>query len=289
MTKYHKAIRDKIPEIIKKDGYSCNVKTLSDDEFLVEIEKKLSEEVAEYQNDKNPEELADIIEVIYRIAQLKGISKEELKKIRIKKVEKRGVFEKNLFLIDTSKTDNLELIKIAEEFAKKKHKGQFRKDGITPYSKHLQDVVNELKNMGISDEDILCTGWIHDTIEDTDTDYDEIYKKFNKKIADYVASVTKDTRLIKAKQEKAYISQLKKSSWQAKVVKLGDVIANFKDLANSGYDFTTQKNKVKSKITYVMAIKSGISANKKKIPQLETVQLNLNELLKKYGRKPILF
>ncbi len=51
--------------------------------------------------------------------------------------------------------------------------------------------------MGITNDDILCTGWLHDTIEDTDTDYDEIHKKFNDKIADYVASVTKDTRLIK--------------------------------------------------------------------------------------------
>jgi predicted house-cleaning noncanonical NTP pyrophosphatase (MazG superfamily) len=105
LTKYHKAIRDKIPEIIEKDGFSCNVKTLSNDEFLVEIEKKLSEEVTEYQNDKNPEELADILEVIYRIAKLRGISKEELEKIRIKKVKKRGSFEKNLFLMDTNKSE----------------------------------------------------------------------------------------------------------------------------------------------------------------------------------------
>ena len=102
MTKFDKAIRDKIPEIIQKDGHSCNIQTLSDEKFLVEIEKKLSEEVAEYQNDKNPEELADILEVIYAIAQLKGISKEELEKIRIKKLQDRGGFEKNLFLIDTS-------------------------------------------------------------------------------------------------------------------------------------------------------------------------------------------
>ena len=100
---YNKAIRDKIPEIIQKDGYSCNVKTLSDEEFLAEIEKKLSEEVDEFQKDKNPEELADILEVIYRIAKLKGISKEELEKIRIKKVEERGGFEENLYLIDTNK------------------------------------------------------------------------------------------------------------------------------------------------------------------------------------------
>ncbi len=106
MIYYDKAIRDKIPEIIQKDGYSCNVKTLSNEEFLVEIEKKLSEEVTEYQNDKNPEELADILEVIYRIAKLRGISKEELENIRIKKSEERGGFEENLFLIDTTKSKN---------------------------------------------------------------------------------------------------------------------------------------------------------------------------------------
>jgi predicted house-cleaning noncanonical NTP pyrophosphatase (MazG superfamily) len=100
---YNKAIRDKIPEIIQKDGFSCNIKNLSDEEFLVEIEKKLSEEVKEYQSDKNPEELADILEVIYRIAKLRGISKEELEKIRLDKIKKRGCFDKNLFLIDTNK------------------------------------------------------------------------------------------------------------------------------------------------------------------------------------------
>ncbi len=103
MLEYNKAIRDKIPEIIQKDGHTCNVKTLSDEQFLVEIEKKLSEEIAEYQKDKNPEELADILEVIYRIAQLKGVSKEELEKIRVKKTAEKGEFKKNLYLIGTSK------------------------------------------------------------------------------------------------------------------------------------------------------------------------------------------
>jgi predicted house-cleaning noncanonical NTP pyrophosphatase (MazG superfamily) len=100
--KHNKAIRDKIPEIIKASGNTCNVKTLSDEEFLERIEEKLSEEVAEYRNDKNPEELADILEVIYRIAHLKGVSKEELEKIRVKKTDERGAFVKNLFLLDTS-------------------------------------------------------------------------------------------------------------------------------------------------------------------------------------------
>ena len=103
---YNKAIRDKIPEIIEKSGHTCNIKALNDEEFLIEIQKKLSEEVKEYQSNHDVAELADILEVVYRIAQLKGLSKEELEKIRTKKKEDRGCFDKNLFLIDTTKPEN---------------------------------------------------------------------------------------------------------------------------------------------------------------------------------------
>ena len=100
---YNKAIRDKIPEIIRLSGNSCNIKKLSNAKFLVELEKKLAEELAEYQKSKNPEELADLIEVIHRIAQLNGTSIAKLEKIRKEKVRKRGAFKKNLFLIDFKK------------------------------------------------------------------------------------------------------------------------------------------------------------------------------------------
>jgi len=43
MIYYDKAIRDKIPEIIQESGYSCHVKTLTDNEFIIEIEKKLKQ------------------------------------------------------------------------------------------------------------------------------------------------------------------------------------------------------------------------------------------------------
>lgn len=102
MIYYNKAIRDKIPEIIQKDDHTCNVKTLSDDEFLKELEKKLVEELNEYQKSKNVEELADILEVIHRISSLKGTTPEQLEAIRKEKATKRGSFEKNLFLVDTN-------------------------------------------------------------------------------------------------------------------------------------------------------------------------------------------
>jgi predicted house-cleaning noncanonical NTP pyrophosphatase (MazG superfamily) len=97
----NKAIRDKIPEIIKESGSKCNVKTLSDKEFLEKMEKKLDEEVAEYHQSKSVEEIADIMEVLERIAELRGASVEELIRIKNEKSQKRGKFEKNLFLVDT--------------------------------------------------------------------------------------------------------------------------------------------------------------------------------------------
>ena len=177
----------------------------------------------------------------------------------------------------------------AKKLAKKKHAHQTRKNGKTPYFNHLAKVVKNLENLGITDKEILCAGWLHDTIEDTDVDYDEIYKKFGKKTADYVASVTKDTRLVKSKQEKQYITQLKKSPWQAKVVKLGDILANFEDLKNSGYDFKKQQSKIHNKIPYILAIKDGIKSNKKKIPNLKKSEDQLNSLLDYYNQKRVSF
>ena len=103
MTDYNKAIRDKIPEIIKESGKNCNVKKLDNSEFLIRLEKKLVEELEEYQESKNVEELADILEVIYRISELKGVVSDELDKIRQKKAEQRGKFDDNLFLVDSDK------------------------------------------------------------------------------------------------------------------------------------------------------------------------------------------
>jgi len=100
---YNKAIRDKIPEIIKESGKNCNVKKLDNSEFLIRLEKKLVEELEEYQESKNVEELADILEVIYRISELKGVVFDELDKIRQKKAEQRGKFDDNLFLVDSDK------------------------------------------------------------------------------------------------------------------------------------------------------------------------------------------
>jgi len=97
---YNKAIRDKIPEIIEATGNRCLIKKLADYAFLVELEKKLSEELKEYYTSRSTEELCDIIEISMRIAELHGVSNHELERIRKEKNVERGGFSKNLFLVE---------------------------------------------------------------------------------------------------------------------------------------------------------------------------------------------
>lgn len=95
---YNKLVRDHIPEIIEKSGSKCITQILSVDEYIEKLDEKLDEELAEYHNDKNIEELADLIEVIYACAQARGFSLEELEKVRSDKNEKRGGFNRRILL-----------------------------------------------------------------------------------------------------------------------------------------------------------------------------------------------
>ena len=95
---YEKLVRDKIPEIIEKSGKQCEIEILSDEKYLEMIDKKLDEELAENYKDKNLEELADLLEVIYAATKARGYSIEELEKVRVEKVEKRGGFDKKILL-----------------------------------------------------------------------------------------------------------------------------------------------------------------------------------------------
>jgi predicted house-cleaning noncanonical NTP pyrophosphatase (MazG superfamily) len=96
---YNKLIRDRIPEIIEEDGNEYEIRVLDDNEYLDELDKKLMEELKEYYESGEVEELADIAEILYAIAKHKGVNAEEFENIRIRKAEKRGGFGKKLFLI----------------------------------------------------------------------------------------------------------------------------------------------------------------------------------------------
>lgn len=100
---YHdKLVRDRIPDIIKDAGKRFTTSVLEESEYLAQLDRKLEEELAEYLASKDVpsqiEELADILEVVYAVAEAKGITVEELEAIRYKKAEKKGAFKGRVLL-----------------------------------------------------------------------------------------------------------------------------------------------------------------------------------------------
>ena len=96
---YHKLVRDKIPDIIRKQGETPTTRILTAKEYTAALEQKLDEETSEFYREKNLEELADILEVVYALAEDLGSTKEELLRIYDEKHENRGGFRDRLFLI----------------------------------------------------------------------------------------------------------------------------------------------------------------------------------------------
>ncbi len=95
---YNKLVRDKIPEIIKASGKSFDVHFAKKEEILPLLETKLNEEVSEYLEAKNLEELADVMEVLFGLANSLGYSEKDLINKRNAKKEERGGFEKGIVL-----------------------------------------------------------------------------------------------------------------------------------------------------------------------------------------------
>lgn len=98
---YNKLVRDRIPEIIMQKGGSCTTRVLSDAEYADALDRKLGEELAEYLDLHNPEELADLLEVIYACGANLGYSPADLERIRAEKADARGGFAKKILLIES--------------------------------------------------------------------------------------------------------------------------------------------------------------------------------------------
>ena len=99
MIRYDKLVRDKIPQLIAEKGERPLVRVLDEEEYAECLERKLDEETAEYHLDKNPEELADILEVVFALAEQQGCSLEELMELYQQKHDARGGFAERIFLI----------------------------------------------------------------------------------------------------------------------------------------------------------------------------------------------
>lgn len=95
---YWKLVRDKIPDIILQNSEEPVIRIASKIEYTELLVKKLLEEAHEFVEERNPEELADILEVVYAIAQDQWIDQNWLNAIYQKKHHERGGFEKRIIL-----------------------------------------------------------------------------------------------------------------------------------------------------------------------------------------------
>ena len=94
---YNKLVRDGIPEIIAAQGEKPIIRVMDDKEYIISLEKKLDEEVAEYHESKEIEELADVMEVIYALCEAKGHSVDELIKVYEKSILSVVAFQRGFF------------------------------------------------------------------------------------------------------------------------------------------------------------------------------------------------
>lgn len=98
---YNKLVRDHIPSIIESNGETPITRILSDEEYKVELERKLNEEyheVLDASGKDRLEELADMIEIIKYLAKVEGSTLDEIISIAEEKSLKRGAFEEKIFL-----------------------------------------------------------------------------------------------------------------------------------------------------------------------------------------------
>jgi|SRR5215468_2466382 len=120
------------------------------------------------------------------------------------------------------------LVSEAAELAAHRHAGQQRKGrGSEAYINHLAEVAN-LLSVATSGEDaeLVAAGWLHDTLEDTETTSDELAQRFGLRVAGLVAEVTDDMNLPKDQRRRKQVEDARKKSLGAKLIKIADKVSN---------------------------------------------------------------
>ncbi len=118
----------------------------------------------------------------------------------------------------------------AVSFTARAHQGQLRKDRQTPYASHpFRVCLIVCQVFGIAEPDVLSAALLHDTIEDTPADFDDLAERFGTEVATWAGLLTKDMRLPEAQREAVYKEVLAMAPWQVKVCKLADIYDNLLD------------------------------------------------------------
>ena len=166
------------------------------------------------------------------------LRKKLLRKLGVKarsRLRARAVARKEVKAATAEQPNNpLQAILRAASFAARKHHGQMRADNLTPYFSHVARVTLVLVHLfGVDDEDTITAALLHDTLEDTATDYDEIAHIFGEQVANYVVLLTKNPLLPKKAREDDYQSRLSRAPEPVMIAKMADLYDNLSDRINS--------------------------------------------------------
>jgi (p)ppGpp synthase/HD superfamily hydrolase len=140
-------------------------------------------------------------------------------------------YDEQLFM----KNAALQLVAHAADFAARRHAGQRRK-GVTaePYINHLAEVALLLATATDGqDGELVAAGYLHDTLEDTQTEYEELEKLFGSDVAQLVAEVTDDKSLPSVERKRLQVEKAPGKSVRARMLKVADKTSNLRSLAIS--------------------------------------------------------
>ena len=157
----------------------------------------------------------------------------------------------------------------AISIAARVHEGQYRKDCKTPYAAHVFRVCMTLRHVfDVEDERILAAAVLHDVIEDTNKDFDDIKERFGREVAKWAALMSKDKRLPEEECEAAYAKQLENAPDEVKLIKLADIYDNISDATSATSDQSAKTLRKTGR--YLKHIKAGSS--KKISKQIQIVE-----------------
>ena len=176
--------------------------------------------------------------------------------------------------------NNIEILTRAYDFAARRHETQRRKGTRgEPYINHLTEVamlVAQATNW--QDAALVAAGVLHDTIEDTDTKFEDVLAAFGDDIAGLVMEATDDKSLPKAERKRLQIEHAPHKSPRAKILKLADKISNLRSLEASPPDWPLARKH--AYIAWAREVAAGLKGQSKWLDDLfESTARNTQEAL----------
>lgn len=181
------------------------------------------------------------------------------------------------------------LLEQARNFAVDKFKMKKSIDGISPYSNHLDGIVNRLKSIGITDQEVLSAGMLYSVLENSDTTFNDIFERFGRRVAIIISSLTEDKSIPRKDKESQYVKQLKNSPIESKIIIFCAISTIFKEIQNSNISKNQKVKNFKKKSHVLRIIKNDIVEIKSGFPKIQDMINGINSILKENKQKTVDF